>query len=45
MKSVEIVNVDPADTDNCVLAGLRDRNGTKFFALPKQQPTETRQHG
>ncbi len=40
-----IVKIAAADADNCVLAGLRDGAGTKFFAPSKQQPKGTLQHG
>lgn len=39
-----IVKIASAGADNCVLAGLRDGAGTRFFATAQQQAKEELQH-
>lgn len=39
-----IVKIASAGADNCVLAGLRDGAGTRFFAPAKKQPQGALQH-
>ena len=40
-----IVKIAPAAADDCVLAGLRDGAGTRFFAPSRKKPQGALQHG